>query len=157
MGTAVCLGSDQKSTELALSLYETTSFSLGTCTTTSPGPFTPLLLHESLHRPQKLYEGTTRDGGASKTIWYKHKRRKQLLHPCGPASIPVYVAAQSERGSPDLCHAWSAIRSDQPILLDNTSNSTTVLLNLSGVSTAAQPRGSTRYAHRKLAPTRNWC
>jgi len=44
-----------------------------------------------------------------------------------------------------------------PILLDNTSNSTCVLLNLSGVSTAAQPRGSTRYAHRKLAPTRNWC
>ena len=34
----------------------------------------------------------------------------------GPASIPVYVAAQSERGSPDLCHAWSAIRSDQPHL-----------------------------------------
>merc|ERR1711942_475972 len=41
--------------------------------------------------------------------------------------------------------------------VDNTSNTTCVLSSLSGVSTAAQPRGSTRYAHRKLAPTRNWC
>ena len=39
-----------------------------------------------------------------------------LPHPSGgPASISVYVAAQSERGSPDLCHAWSAIWSDQPL------------------------------------------
>ena len=34
----------------------------------------------------------------------------------GPASIPVYVAAQSERVSPDLCLAWSTIWSDQPHL-----------------------------------------
>jgi len=114
---AVHLGSDKNLTiDFVVSSHEDPSFTQGISFNNSLGPYTPLLLHESLHRPQKLYEGTTRDGGASKTIWYKHKRRKQLLHPCGPASIPVYVAAQSERGSPDLCHAWSAIWSDQPHL-----------------------------------------
>jgi len=116
---AVHFGSDKNLTiDLVVSSHEDPSFTQGISFNNSPGPYTPLLLHESLHRPQKLYEGTTRDGGASKTIWYKHqRRRKQFLPLCGPESIPVYVAAHPERVSPDLCLAWSPIWSDQPSLV----------------------------------------
>jgi len=53
-----------------------------------------LLIHESLHGPQKLYEGTTRDGGASDTIWYQDHNSRSHQTPSGQARpASVYVAA----------------------------------------------------------------